>query len=199
MNDTDPIAAGDVLRLFVAVALSDEVRARLSVVQDTLRQAPCRVGWVAPGNLHLTLAFLGDVFGAQVEGLAAALDAVAASHPPFACEVAGVGAFGPPRAPRILWAGVEDPSGALGGLQAGVAAAVSALGFRPDGRPFTPHLTLGRVRERRGEDALTSLLSSIKTIRCGRVEVSRLLLMRSRLLAQGASYSAVHRSALKGA
>lgn len=199
MNDEMPAAGGEVLRAFVAVEITDEVRTALDGLQRELRQSEARVGWVAPGRVHLTLAFLGDIFAAQLPGLAAALDAAAAGCPPFAFEVAGTGAFGPPHSPRVVWAGIEEPTGALARIQALVAGAVTQLGFRLEERAFHPHLTLGRVRERRGAADLTSRLESFRSLRCGRVEVRRVLLMQSVLSSQGAEYRVRHSSELKGA
>ena len=188
-----------VVRAFIALDISDEVRAALDHLQHELKKSDARVGWVAPDRIHLTLVFLGDVFAAQVGGLASSLDTVAAGCAPFHFEVAGSGAFGPPASPRVLWAGVVEPTGALETLQVRVAEAVTALGFRIETRPFHPHLTLGRVRERRGAADLTSRLESFRTLRCGGVDVRRLLLMRSRLNPQGAEYLVLHSSELKGA
>lgn len=199
MNNEDPVAGEEVLRAFVALEITDEIRAALGRLEKDLKKGEARVGWVAPERIHLTLAFLGDIFAAQLAGLAAALDAAAAGCPPFAFEVAGTGAFGPPASPRVVWAGVEEPTGALARIQALVAGAVTELGFRLEERPFHPHLTLGRVRGRAGAADLTSRLESFRSLRCGRVEVRRVLLMQSVLSSQGAEYRVRHSSELKGA
>ncbi|MBU1694440.1 MAG: RNA 2',3'-cyclic phosphodiesterase [Verrucomicrobia bacterium] len=189
----------EVVRAFIALDISDEVRAALDHLQHDLKKSEARVGWVAPDRIHLTLVFLGDIFVAQAEGLARALDAIASNGVPFSFEVSATGTFGPPASPRVVWAGVEEPSGTLAALQASVAEAVAALGFRIEARPFHPHLTLGRVRGRRGAADLTSRLESFKNLQCGRVEVQRLLLMQSLLRPQGAEYQVLHSSELKGA
>ena len=189
----------EILRAFVALDIGEEVRSALDRLQHELKKSGARVGWVAPARIHLTLVFLGDVFSAQVDGIVSGLDSAAAECSPFDFEVAGAGAFGPPASPRVVWAGVEESSGALAALQSNVAKAVSALGFRIEARPFHPHLTLGRVRDRRGAADLTSRLESFRNLRCGGVEVRRLLLMRSLLSPQGAEYRVVHSSELKGA
>ncbi|HOW97612.1 MAG TPA: RNA 2',3'-cyclic phosphodiesterase [Kiritimatiellia bacterium] len=199
MNQDINEAGDEVLRAFIALEISDEVRAALDRLQRDLMRGEARVGWVTPARIHLTLAFLGDIFAAQLPGLADALDAVAEGCPPFAFDVAGTGAFGPPKSPRVVWAGVEEPTGALVRLQAAAAVAVTGLGFRIEERAFHPHLTLGRVRDRRGAADLTSRLESFRTLRCGRVEVRRVLLLQSVLSSQGAEYRVRHSSELKGA
>jgi len=189
----------DVIRSFIAIEIGDEVRKRLKALQQDLKKAGANVGWVAPENIHLTLVFLGDVFRSQVETLADALDALAAKFDSFRYEVVGLGFFGSPRLPRVIWVGANESAGDLTDFQARVVTVVRDLGLKTEDRPFHPHLTLGRVRTRDRADELTSMLASAKSIRCGSVEVHRLLLMQSRLEHQGVRYSVLHESALKGA
>ncbi len=189
----------DVVRSFVALEISDGVREALKALQQDLKKAGARVGWVAPENIHLTLVFLGDVFHSQIEPLAKSLDEVAAQTAAFSCDVAGSGFFGSPRAPRVLWIGVKDQDHAVTGLQSRVEAAVRGLGLKTEERAFHPHLTLGRVRTRDRVDELTSRLASATNAAYGSVEVRRLLLMQSHLEHQGVRYTVLHESALKGA
>ena len=189
----------DVIRSFIAVEISDGVRDGLKALQQDLKEAGARVGWVAPENIHLTLVFLGDIFRSQVQPLANALDEVAAQLRAFRCEVAGTGFFGSPRSPRVIWVGVNEQGNAVAELQLRAVAAVRGLGLKTEDRPFHPHLTLGRVRTRDRVDELTSRLASAKSTTFGSVEVRRLLLMQSHLEHQGVRYSVLHESALKGA
>lgn len=186
------------VRAFVAIEIDDAVRAHLTRVQQRCAGVGCRVAWVPPENIHLTLAFLGDVFESDVPGLAAGLDGVAAGVPVFTMTVQGLGTFGPPRAPRVVWAGVAAPPRALFDLHRGVEAFLRGAGRRVEERPFAPHLTIGRVRSSRGAVALTSELASIKNTAFGDVRVFRLLLMRSHLEQPRARYSVLHASSLKG-
>ncbi len=189
----------DVIRAFVAIEISEPVRAGLKSLQLKLKQANAKVGWVAPENIHLTVAFLGDVFGARLIRLGSLLDAVAASFAPFPFEVLGTGFFGSPESPRVLWADVREPTGALARLQEQVAAVARSLEIGVEDRPFAPHLTLGRVRARAGVGELTSRLESASNTSFGSVEVERLLLMQSHLEHHGVRYSILHESRLQGA
>ena len=189
----------EVIRSFIAIEISDEVRERLKALQQDLKKAGAKIGWVAPENIHLTLVFLGDLFRSQVEPLAHSLDVVAAPCISFRYEVAGSGFFGSPRAPRVLWVGVNEWAGAVTDLQARVLTAVRDLGLKTEDRPFHPHLTIGRVRTRDRVDELTSRLASAKNTQYGSVEVHRLLMLKSRLQHQGVRYSVLHESAFKGA
>ena len=189
----------DVIRSFIAIEIGDEIRKRLKALQQDLKKAGAKVGWVAPENIHLTLVFLGDVFRSQVEPLANSLDAVAATFISFRYEVAGSGFFGSPRSPRVIWVGVNESASAVTDFQARVMIAVRNLGLKTEDRPFHPHLTIGRVRTRDRVDELTSRLASAKSTRYGSVEVHRLLIMQSHLERQGVRYSVLRESALKGA
>ena len=191
--------ADDVIRSFIALPISDSVRDQLAVIQRKLKETGAHAGWVEPANIHLTIVFLGDVFASQLPPVSAVLEEAAGQHAPFEVSVSGLGFFGSERSPRVVWAGVEDAGGRLEPLQRQVAQGVRGLGLKLEDRPFRAHLTLGRVRSRRGVEGLTSLLRSARNTSFGSVTVDRILLMESRVAHQGVRYSALHESILKGA
>ena len=136
------------LRLFVAVTLPPEVRAALAEVIGRLRDADVPgMRPVAPEALHITLKFLGNVDASRVPDLAAALTAAGDGSVPFRIALQGVGGFPSLEAPRVLWAGVADDAGSLGGLARRVDEACASAGFPREQRPFSPHLTLARMRD----------------------------------------------------
>ncbi len=126
-------------RLFIAIPLPDAVRLRLSLLAGGVPGAR----WTPAENMHLTLRFVGDVDDRDADDLADALGDIAAR--PFALRIAGVGQFGDKRRARVLWAGVE-PSTALGELRAAVDGQVVRLGHPPEGRRYSPHVTLARMK-----------------------------------------------------
>jgi 2'-5' RNA ligase len=176
------------MRLFVAVHLSEEIRAALAAVQDRLRSVRAEVSWVRPGNLHLTLKFLGEVEAERLDPLCAALAGIAPPVSSFEAAVAGVGSFGG-RVPRVIWAGVGDGTEALVALAGHVDAALAAVGFPRESRPFSPHLTLGRVRSPRNVAELAGALRSEARGAFGRVSVGAFHLMESQLHPQGSIYT----------
>lgn len=127
------------MRLFVAIALPEALRARLAGLQQGLPGAR----WVDPDNLHLTLRFIGEADSDQAQDLDATLSHVRAER--FPITLAGIGCFGQGRKLRALWAGVE-PSAELDRLRRRVEHAVQAAGFAPEGRKFKAHLTLARFK-----------------------------------------------------
>ncbi len=188
------------IRAFIAIEISPEVRAALAAEQARLKQLGARVAWAAPESIHLTLLFLGDIFAAQVAPLSAALDAVTAQHEPFNFAVTGLGWFGSPRSPRVVWAGVTDAKGRLAALQHEVEAQARARALRTEARPFHPHLTLGRARPggHATLPALTAALRQANDTAYGRCAAGAVLLMQSRLEPAGARHMVLHAATLKG-
>ncbi|MFQ5773698.1 MAG: RNA 2',3'-cyclic phosphodiesterase [Kiloniellaceae bacterium] len=125
------------MRLFVAIPLPEDLRARLARLEEGLPGAR----WVAPENLHLTLRFIGEVDGRQAGDIDAALSQVRAER--FAVTLAGVDRFGSGGKARTLWVGVEaNPD--LVRLHAKIEQALQRAGLAPERRKFKPHVTLAR-------------------------------------------------------
>jgi 2'-5' RNA ligase len=176
------------MRLFVAVNLPEQIKARLGSVQDQLRSAQADVSWVRPGNIHLTLKFLGETEVGRLERIRAALEEAARRHAPFAFDLTGLGSFGG-RAPRVLWVGVEQGAEPLTRLAEGVEVAMAALGVAREKRGFTAHLTLGRVRSPRNAERLLAALGEWRRERFGSIQVAQFELMESQLDPQGSIYT----------
>jgi 2'-5' RNA ligase len=184
-------------RLFICVELPERERERLADLHALLRKPGARVSWVAPSNVHLTLVFLGDTPAARVADLAAGLDTAARGRAPFDLGLEGAGGFPSLERPRVLWVGVGGDLVELRVLQAAVAAAVRSLGCSFDEKPFSPHLTLGRVKDPR-DPALRLVSAQLATapLSLERFRVDQILLMRSELGPGGARYTILHRATL---
>jgi 2'-5' RNA ligase len=178
------------------VLLPDDIRGALAAEIDRLREAARGVAWVAPDNLHVTLKFLGEVASARLPAVADALAAVAATDAVFTLEIAALGAFPTPTRVRVVWAGLGEGRQPLASLAARVDDALSGLGFERESRPFAGHVTLGRVREPRRNEALAAALGRAR--RFGRFRVERLALMRSDLSPRGARYTPLETWPLAG-
>jgi len=183
------------MRVFVAVSLPDELRGRLGEIQERLRRAQADVSWVKPGNLHITLKFLGEVEPKRLDRIRSALAEVACTVSPFTLSVAGLGTFGG-RIPRVVWVGAREGADALTDLAMGVEAALSRVGFPREKRGFTAHFTLGRVRSPRNVDALLAAIRAEEAEGLGSVMVNQCILMQSELHPSGSTYTAVDRFAL---
>lgn len=153
---------------------------------------------VAPENLHLTLAFLGDVDAAAVAPLAEALRARAAGVPGFTARLAGAGAF-PPHGPvRVIWAGLE-PEADLARLAAAVRAAVGDAGLAADDKPFRAHLTLARCPEPWRAEARAALAGLLGPLEGTLLPAERIALIESVLGPAGPTYRELVQVALGAA
>jgi 2'-5' RNA ligase len=189
-------------RLFVALDPPEAVRRRVAHLQAELRRAAGRaasdVRWVEPARIHLTLQFLGAVPAARVPALEEALREAAAEGAPLGLEVRGAGGFPSARRARVVWLGLGGDVGALAALVAGVGRRLAPLGFAPEDRPFTPHLTLGRSRDGRGAPGLAGALAAAAELDGTSWRASELVLFESHLSPAGARYEAAARLTLGG-
>jgi 2'-5' RNA ligase len=167
------------MRLFVAVTLGESIESQARAALERLKGLAPRARWVPPENLHLTLSFLGEVEAERVPALAEALQRVGSAHAPLVLTVGEGGSFGSPSHPRVLWADIRGDTAALGALQAEVVEALRPLGFPPEERAFTAHLTLARARLPRGDRELTECVRALHGSQWGEARVDRLVLFES--------------------
>ncbi len=138
------------MRAFIAVDIPMEVALLLGGLSQKLAQAvPAHsVRWVRPEGMHLTLNFLGDeVTAVQLPLLSDLLEQTAQETAPFTLRLDKLGCFPKPLAPRVIWAGLVGDVKPLRQLKARLDAGLAPLGWPPENRPFSPHLTLGRVKD----------------------------------------------------
>ncbi len=156
-------APGETVRTFIATAISTEAKRVLEEAAGRLRRdIPQGVGWVKPEGLHLTLKFLGNIRPELVDRVFDSLAVPTAMSAPFQLGLSGrLGMFPNPRRPRVLWAGIDGDLEALSALQEAVEEAMINLGFAPEERPYSPHLTLGRVRRGVSDAALAKISSRV--------------------------------------
>jgi RNA 2',3'-cyclic 3'-phosphodiesterase len=154
---------------------------------DALRPVAHDVAWVAPDNFHLTLKFLGPVDAERLAPLTETLTSAAAVYSSFQLEIRGLGAFPSPARPRVLWAGIDAGAASAAMLATRLDEALATLGFEREARAFSPHVTLGRVRQPHAQPRLAEALGGSRSF--GRVDVTRVSLMRSDLSPRGARYT----------
>ena len=186
------------MRLFTGIGLTEECRAAVAAAVATLRADPAPVSWVAPGNLHVTLKFLGETSPNRVGAVADALAGVAANFPPFGLEAEGAGLFPGTRNPRVLWVGLREPLELVRELQENMENALSGAGFPREDRPFHPHITVGRARGVLPPAWGDRFLRALSGRRFGEVPVPKITLYESRLSPGGAVYTVVRDFLLSG-
>ena len=180
---------GSTLRTFVAINIPANIKQELARVQDLFRHADIGVRWVRPEGLHVTLKFLGEVEEERIAEIRSVMVEAARGASAFTLELTEVDAFPNARYPRIIWMGLEDASGELQRLQEKLDKGFRKLGFEPEGREYSPHLTMGRVAASRGRGQLIRLLHTEKRRHGGIFEVSAVDPMRSTLTPAGAEYA----------
>jgi 2'-5' RNA ligase len=135
-----------VIRAFIAIELPPDIQDCLELISTQLKVQLGEkvVRWVPVENIHLTLKFLGDVSEKNLDVLQEIINAEAASQKKMEISIGRMGAFPKIRRPRVIWIGVESPPELLA-LQRSIEARTTRVGYPPDEREFSPHLTLGRV------------------------------------------------------
>jgi len=191
-------------RTFIALELNEALQRFLGEIISQISQALPDLRWVNPIGIHLTLAFLGELSDEQlVEALHAAEEA-AQKATPFEYLLKGLGIFGSPQQPRVIWMGVEDlPSGKVQGsplqqVHRVLAKELELHGFELDKRPFSPHLTLARIKQSLSPDAQQRLQRVLHSRLAGSSSaiypVNSLCVMKSELSRAGAKYTCLKES-----
>jgi 2'-5' RNA ligase len=191
------------LRTFIALEIPTHIQAAIHHETATLRQAlgGSLVRWVPSENVHLTLKFLGEISPSNLEVLTQMLGVEATQHPSFEMEIGELGVFPSLRRPRVIWIGIQAPA-VLESLQRGIEAAASRLGYESEARPFSPHLTIGRLKQHvNGADlqAVRAGLEGTGVGALGRVSVDSVHLFRSDLKPSGAVYTRLFSAPLASA
>ncbi len=183
------------MRLFVAVELSNKVQRVLGRIQTALQPRCDGVRWIPTHQLHITLKFLGDVVDSDVPSACDAVTEAATAIQPFVMAVRGCGCFPDDRAVRVVWAGLDEPTGSLLACATGPDEALEVAGFDRERRPFSPHITLGRLRQDRSGGAIRAAVEaySFDTVE---QTVKSITLMSSVLSPNGPVYTPVCTAAL---
>ena len=182
------------LRLFAAVSVPHPVLEALEASVEALQQSLPAARWTPLDNQHVTLKFLGWTPAEGLGDVEAACDAIAAATRPFSVSVTRLGAFPSATRARVLWAGIDDPYSELASIASALDKSLEPLGFEPEKREFTAHLTLARFK------TPARLGSSIDRVveRTEPFEVGSFELHRSHLSPAGARYEVLRSFVLRG-
>ena len=189
------------LRAFIAVEIPPEIHKAIESKTAPLRAAlnTSPVRWVPTGNIHLTLKFLGDVSPANIEILSQMLSVEVSQHQTFEMKFGRLGAFPNPRRPRVIWIGIQAPD-ELEALQHGIESAAAKLGYLAEKRPFSPHLTIGRVKQNAGSTGAQKIRQALEDTKIGSLGSTRVTdvhLFKSDLKPAGAVYTKLFSAPLK--
>jgi 2'-5' RNA ligase len=186
-------------RTFIGVQVNQDVRTSATALQQSLAQSGANVNWVSADNLHVTLLFLGEVDDRELHAISRAMADAVAGEPRFSLRVSGVGAFPNLRRPKVVWAGIADGAAELVRLYGLLEHPLLALGaYRREDRPYSPHLTLGRVKSETEGHALAPVLTKFTDWSGGRAMVTEVVLFASDMQREGPVYTILARGALSG-
>ena len=184
------------IRSFIAIEIPEDTKTMIGEVQQQLKKSGVGVRWVKPGSMHLTLKFLGNIRPEQVDDIAAAVAQEVRSESVLTLQAVGLGGFPSQRKPRVIWVGLEGEVQRLSRIQARLEIGLEALGFAREKRPFRPHLTIGRIKERRRLQSLVDAMTVLELPQFNSFDADEIILYKSDLRPTGAIYTKLQRMPL---
>jgi 2'-5' RNA ligase len=172
------------LRCFVSIGLPEDIKDNIITLTEGLRNHGADIKWIRSVNLHLTLKFLGQVPEQGISDISRALDEALAQSKDFMIKFKGLGVFPDIRRPRVIWVAVDEP-GRLEALQKDIESCLVRLGSKQDERPYTAHLTLGRLRSQKGFKPVSKELVTMEGTFFGEFRAGLVKLMKSEFLPSG--------------
>lgn len=186
------------IRSFLAIEIDEKLCPKMEELQKKLREVQADVKWVSPKNVHLTLKFFGSITQEELEKAAQIIHPIASQRKPFLISISGLGCFPSRNRPRVIWLGINDGAKEVSLLQKEIEKRLLDAGFPAEERPFTPHLTMGRVRSGRGLSQLIHLIGVNEKFEIGMFGVDEIILFKSDLLPSGAVYTRLRTFQLQG-
>lgn len=177
-------------RIFIGIRIEPDKNFKklISALKEELSGEA--VKWTDPGNIHVTLAFLGETHEDKIDGIRAMLKEKCEGSGGFEISLKGFGVFKNLREPKVFWAGLYQ-SDKLASLQSSIVEGLKDIEIKVEDRPFSPHLTIGRIKHIQDIDNLKVLLLKYHSTDIQRVNVSEVILYESILRQEGPEYKAV--------
>jgi 2'-5' RNA ligase len=192
----------ELVRSFIAIELPPELKAELAALEERLKAGRHSfVKWVDPDSVHLTLKFLGSVPVDTIPSIVEAITRACQPWPPFSLQIGGTGVFPNWQRPQVFWVGIGGEIGRLTALHRELESALSPLGFPPESRAFSPHLTLGRLRDRASAEdrrRFGQWAQSVQFEAQAPFQVDGMRLMKSQLTPEGPVYGLLASAYLRG-
>jgi len=189
------------VRSFIAIELPDELKLGLTQLEARLKMSKQPwVKWVDPYSIHLTLKFLGGIAVDRISEITRAMEEAIQGISPFSLAVKDLGVFPNLRRVQVVWVGISGEVDKISQLQQNIESNLARLGFAPESRPFTPHLTLARLRDRASLDerqGFGQLIAGTRFEEAYTFKVEAINLMKSQLAREGAIYHRISSVGLK--
>lgn len=179
------------MRAFIAIELPQKIKESLEQLQNKLKIAAADLKWVRPENIHLTLKFLGEIDAQKQEEITKIIEAIADKTNPFSLSIRSLGAFSRMNFPRVIWVGLDKGAQEAEKICLALEEKISKLGIPKEERPFSAHITLGRVKSNLNREKLVQLLDNLRDyFKAGNTEfrVERITFFKSTLTPKGPCY-----------
>ena len=178
------------IRSFIAFDINEpDVLERLTEAQRKLVETGASLKLVNPENIHITVRFLGNISVGIVNKIYEAMEKV--DFKPFLVEIKGLGAFPRLSFPRVIWAGIHQGADKLQNIFEQLEPQLRKLGFQPDPKGFSPHITIARVKTGRNRAELVKCIETLSNEKFGEITANCLRLKKSTLTPKGPIYSTV--------
>ena len=197
-NEEDEVGS-KTIRVFISVEIPDEIKGALQEIQQVFRESGDRVTWVRPQGMHITLKFLGDIEEGSIPGIGARMQKAVDGIEPFVIHLVGTGVFPGTKKPRVLWAGIREGAEDLKKIQEDLDPLLSEIGFPMEARPFSPHITMGRIKEIRDPKRFKAWIERHREAEIGSMRAASIHLFQSQLRPDGAFYTEKFAAPLGGA
>jgi len=179
------------IRCFISFDVEDESILDRMVEAQRILLTGCRgLKAVKRENVHITLRFLGEISPTMVDSVIEVMDRV--SFTPFTIKISGVGAFPNLRRPSVIWAGITEGVEELKEIFRQIESGLIEIGFKPEPKGFSPHITLARVKRGFNRSAVASKILELSDFEFGEFQAENLRLKRSVLTPKGPIYSTIH-------
>lgn len=179
------------IRSFIAIEIPSDIQSELRKVLNHFKDLTGKISWTKPEGIHITLKFLGDIQEALIEVLRKNLERLATDYRAFPLVLTGIGAFPNTTYPRVIWVGIQDASGTLIKMQRRLEKDLQPLGFVPEERDFSLHLTLGRVKSLQSKGEFLRKINTLPEFSVDTFVAEKVNLMKSQLTPSGAIYTAL--------
>lgn len=190
------------MRAFIAIDLPKEIKDYLSLLEAKLKQSGADVKWVMPVNIHLTLKFLGEIDEQKTNQIIQILEEISFRTPQFHLKISDIGAFPNTKSPRIIWIGLAAGNNETKEIAADLEKRIERIGIPKEDKPFTSHITIGRIKSNLNREKLIQSLTTLITESDKsnyQFLVTKLTLFKSTLTPKGPIYEAVKETSLKTA
>jgi len=184
------------MRIFISIELPETIKDNIAGAVNKMRTMLTPVKWVEKKNLHITLKFLGWVEDEKVKGLEDCVAECVKGFGAFELEFSGMGAFPDLKRPRVIWVGTKDGAESSKELADKIDCEISEKGFREEEREYTPHLTVGRIKERIDVAPLMDFIAEHERTDFGKFKVDHVSVMKSTLRRTGPIYDEIGRISL---